>query len=664
MGLSYTQKYSDLIKTGLIGLLLVGIATIATIPMLLHSYPITHSTQFNLSWAFQYQRQFWSGQVYPRWLEFSNFSFGNATFVFYPPMLMIATLPFNLLGMDVPASLVGSMVLAAFTLAWGIYIYATLYFPSWLALGISGLAVASPYFLIDIYQRGAIAEVWAIAFIPWVLLITHKLIGQIHLPQMQRTHAISLAIAWGMLGLSHLPTLLISFLAWLFMPLWLLKDLAESSSLKRYAMEVGRCYFSAILGFIGISFFLLPVIFDQKLVQIESVNFSPEYLPQNRLLLNGLLSLHPKLSTHWFEASSGMIPYFWISLAVVIISAISWGARHFLFTNRSFQTELIQTEPNGKPESFIFSQPSLDRATSFWIIISAIAFLMTTDIALWIYQLSPTLQKIQFSWRWYGLAVTTIPLLLGSLFWQLWQGIYANQTYINRIVQNPSNSDLKSIIKSIIMICLLIGLVITSYIYTNKIVFEHTGFDSAIITRFSSLASQKEFPKEPNAEDKGMPILSWHWIFPDGLAIIDVPEYRGKGVTFPMPIHQTQPLAAWQEDGNEENIQIRQWKFGLREIFVDHRSSVNTSETSKYLALRMFYYPAWQVWIDGKKSLLEKTSQGQAQIAVPRGKHLIFVKYVGTQSEQWGRTISWLGIILTGYIFWLTKQRIIESAVK
>ena len=102
----------------------------------------------------------------------------------------------------------------------------------------------------------------------------------------------------------------------------------------------------------------------------------------------------------------------------------------------------------------------------------------------------------------------------------------------------------------------------------------------------------------------------------------------------------------------------------MREIFVDHRSSVNTSETSKYLALRMFYYPAWQVWIDGKKSLLEKTLQGQAQIAVPKGKHLIFVKYVGTQSEQWGRTISWLGIILTGYIFWLTKQRIIESAVK
>ena len=635
MGLSHIHKYSYLREAGLIGLLLFGIATIATIPMLLHSYPITHSTQFNLSWAFQYQRQFWSGQVYPRWLEFSNFGFGNATFVFYPPMLMIATLPFNLLGMDLPASLVGSMILAAFTLAWGIYLYATLYFPSWLALGISGLAVASPYFLIDIYQRGAIAEVWAIAFIPWVLLATHKLIGQIHLPQMQRTHAISLAIAWGLLGLSHLPTLLISFLVWLSMPLWFLKDLAKSNPLKRYAVEVGRCYLAASLGFMGISFFLLPVIFDQKLVQIESVNFSPEYLPQNRLLLDGLLSLHPKLSTHWFETSSGMIPYFWISLAVVIISVISWWARHFLFANISFQTE-----SNGNPKLPIFSQPSLDRATFFWIIVSAIAFLMTTDITSWIYQLSPTLQKIQFSWRWYGLAVTTIPLLLGSLFWQLWQ-----QTYI-KIIQQVSL--LKTI--RIITICLTIGLIMTSYIYTDKIVFQHTGFDPAIITKFSHLAAEKSFPKEPNPETQGTPILWWHWFFSDGLAIVDVPEYRAKGVTLEMPPHQSYPLTAWQDNNSQEHIQLKRWEYGLREIWVDNQSSDQLS-----LALRMFYYPAWQLWIDGKKNLLEATSQGQAKITIPNGQHLILVKYVGTLSEQLGTVISWFSMIFAGYIFWYIK---------
>lgn len=635
MGLDHIQKHFYLIiyliKRRLIGFCLISIAAIAIIPMFLHSYPITHSTQFNLSWAFQYQRQFEDGQFYPRWLEFSNFGFGNATFVFYPPMLMIATLPFSLLGMDLPASLVGSMVLAAFTLVLGVYLYATLYFPSWLALVVSGLAVASPYFLIDIYQRGAIAEVWAIAFIPWVLRSTHKLIDQIHLPASQRTYAMGLAIAWGMVGLSHLPTLLISFLAWLPMPLWLLKDLLHANSqevkthhhpyrkpslleFKNYIVEVGRCYLSAILGFVGISFFLLPVIFDQNLVQIESVNFSTEYLPQNRLLLDGLLSLHPKLSAHWFENGSGLIPYFGIMLGVMILSAIP----------------------------LIWGQPSLKQAMGLWIMITATTLVMTTDLGGWIYRLAPTLQKIQFSWRWYGLTVTTIPMMLGGLGWQIWQKV---PNYSDKITLNKTKI-------RIIAACLILGAILTGYTYTNKIVFKHTGFDPALVHQFASLASQKEFPIEPDATAKGTPILWWHWQFPDGLAIVDVPEYRAKGVTLAMPPDRNQPLASYGDQ--DSYIQIKQWKFGLREILVDNLE--NDPSVSEYLTLRMFYYPAWQVWVDGKKGLLEQNSQGQAQIAIANGQHLVLVKYVGTLAEQLGRAISWFSIILTSYIFWRMKS--------
>ncbi|MFS8909045.1 hypothetical protein NW835_11455, partial [Synechococcus sp. OH2] len=66
---------------------LIGIALLAGVlallwPMLQRGYPITHSTHFNLNWAFQYQRQFFGGQFYPRWLEYSNFGYGNPTFAF------------------------------------------------------------------------------------------------------------------------------------------------------------------------------------------------------------------------------------------------------------------------------------------------------------------------------------------------------------------------------------------------------------------------------------------------------------------------------------------------------------------------------------------------------------------------------------------------------
>ncbi len=657
MGLSYLKQdfhskqlnLRQLINGLLLGLVLVGIAAIAIIPMLIHGYPITHSTQFNLSWAFQYQRQFASGQLYPRWLEFSNFGFGNATFVFYPPMLMIATLPFSLLGMDVPSSLIGSMVLAAFTLAWGIYLYAKLYFPSWLALVIAGLAVASPYFLIDIYQRGAIAEVWAIAFIPWVLRATYKLIDQIinqvnqaPVTFSQPNHAISLAIAWGMMGLSHLPTLLISFLVWLLIPLWLLKDLlkhqdqqdqTEGASRTRqrfivnignYLVAVGRCYLSAILGFVGISFFLLPIICDQQLVQIASINFSPEYLPQNRLLLDGLHSLHPHFASHWFETSSGMIPYFGLIVTVLLIGAIAW------LINRNDSMGL-------------------------WLSISAIALLMTTDLGAWLYSFVPILQKIQFSWRWYGLTVTTIPMILGGLGWQIW-----NQTFGD--VASPHHPKLVPCIMvqillrkstQIFITVLIIGLTLTSYIFTDKIVFQHTGFDPALVTKFTTLASQKEFPKEPNVEGQGTSILWWHWRFADGLAIVDVPEYRAKEVTMPMPPDRTYPLASYAEPDTAESIQIQSWQFGRRQILVENQSLGNEgdpNQSNKYLTLRMFYYPAWQVWIDDKSALLDANSQGQVQVAIPQGRHLLRLQYVGTQAEQWGSKISWAMAMVLIYI--------------
>jgi uncharacterized membrane protein YfhO len=118
-----------------------------------------------------------------------------------------------------------------------------------------------------------------------------------------------------------------------------------------------------------------------------------------------------------------------------------------------------------------------------------------------------------------------------------------------------------------------------------------------------------------------------------------------------MPPHQVYPLAAWQEDNSTEHIQIKRWEYGMREILVD-----NPSSNQLHLSLRMFYYPAWQVWIDGKKSLLEQTSQGQAQIEIANGQHLVLVKYVGTLAEQLGRAISWFSIIFTSYIFWRIKK--------
>ena len=161
-------------------LILSAVILIATAPMLERSYPITHSTHFNLSWALQYQYQFFAGQAYPRWLEFSNFGFGNATFVFYPPLCMVATLPFRALGLGLVGSLIASMALAMLVFGGGLYRYSDRLFPRWIAILVAALGILSPYFLVDIYQRGSLGEVWAIALLPWIILATENLVERVN----------------------------------------------------------------------------------------------------------------------------------------------------------------------------------------------------------------------------------------------------------------------------------------------------------------------------------------------------------------------------------------------------------------------------------------------------------------------------------------------------
>ena len=143
-------------------MLCLGLAGLSVAAMVMRGYPLTHSTHLNLSWVFQYQTQVDGGQWYPRWLEFSNYGLGNPTFAFYPPICMVTTLPFHWLGLDVPLSLIASLGLATFVYVMGIYLYSKRFFPLWVCGVTVTLAASTPYFWLDLYQRGAIAETWGI----------------------------------------------------------------------------------------------------------------------------------------------------------------------------------------------------------------------------------------------------------------------------------------------------------------------------------------------------------------------------------------------------------------------------------------------------------------------------------------------------------------------
>jgi hypothetical protein len=577
--------------------LLVGLALLTGVlallwPMLQRGYPITHSTHFNLSWAFQYQRQFFGGQFYPRWLEYSNFGYGNPTFAFYPPLCMVAPLPFRLLGLDMPGSLVASMGLAMAVFGLGLYVLLRQVLPWALALGLALLSMTGPYWLVDIYQRGAIGEVWAIAILPWIFWASLQTICR---PQSIGPVAV-LALSYGLLMLSHLPTLLVFTLIWLPLP-WVL------GGRDPFWPRVGRCYLGFGLGLGWAAFYLLPAFWDQRHVQVDFVNFAEEYTPHHRLMLSGLMQLQPRWTEHWFE--SNLVGY-WVWMAAVLVGAgllvfLEWLAR------RTEGTLLLQG--SGADEF------PLAKATLLYSLgASLVALLMMTDLLAGLYEWVLPLRRIQFSWRWMAVTAVTVPWLLGSL---------AGWGWGHKRLQ--------------LLLLVGIGLAMGVQTWQGLQLMSKAGFDLQLVQTFQELAAAKQFPHEPQ-ERPGIAFLHLHWRFPDGLALVDALEYRPRQATLPMPPPQVDPLLQWQGEVEDPAalLQVEEWRYGYRRF-----RAVNPTSQEQSVALRTFYYPAWRLQIDGRFRAAEPNGVGLLQVRIPPGEHRVEVRYLGTAAD-------WLGWILTG----------------
>lgn len=575
---------------------LIGIALLAGVlallwPMLQRGYPITHSTHFNLNWAFQYQRQFFGGQFYPRWLEYSNFGYGNPTFAFYPPLCMVATLPFRALGLDMLGSLVASMGLAMAVLGLGLYLLLRQVLPWALALVLALLSMAGPYWLVDIYQRGAIGEVWAIAVSPWVFWASLQTICRLQ----ALWPVAALALSYGLLALSHLPTLLVLTLIWLPLP-WVV------GGRDPFWPRVGRCYLGFGLGLGWTAFYLLSAFWDQRHVQVDFVNFTEEYTPHHRLMVSGLMQLKPRWTEHWFE--SNLVGY-WVWMAAVlggvgILVFLEWLARR---SGRSFSCQ-----ESGAAES-------LARATLLYSLgASLVALLMMTDLLAWLYEWVLPLRRIQFSWRWMAVTAVTVPWLVGSL---------AGWGWGHKRWRLP----------------LLVGLGLAMAVQTwqGLQLVSKAGFDPPLVQTFQELAAAKQFPNEPQ-ERPGIAFLHMHWRFPDGLALVDALEYRPRQVTLPMPPPQVDPLLQWQGEVEDPaaRLQVEEWRYGYRRF-----RALNPTGQEQAVVLRTFYYPAWRVQIDGWFRAAEYNEPGLLQVRIPPGEHRVEVRYLGTAAD-------WLGWILTG----------------
>jgi 6-pyruvoyl-tetrahydropterin synthase related domain len=175
-------------------------------PLLLHGIPdLSHDALRHAVWQQSFSKQLGSGEWYPRWLVDQNSGLGSPTFFFYPPIPSYASSPFRLVlaTRDPDGFLqVGyGCALAVGLSAVAAYFWLCSFTPCRAALFGAIVYVVAPYHLaIDLYTRGAVAELWGFVWLPLVMLFVAA--------QARRSKGafLGVAVTYALLVMTHLPT--------------------------------------------------------------------------------------------------------------------------------------------------------------------------------------------------------------------------------------------------------------------------------------------------------------------------------------------------------------------------------------------------------------------------------------------------------------------------
>lgn len=243
----------------------LGIAAVVlALPMLIYGpMPSGHDTFEHLTFFRHFSLQFWSGELYPRWLLMINHGLGSPTFFVYPPLpsyvstLLVpvgSVLHFNAFNAAEFLALLGSGICA--------FLWIRTMASGGVALAAAVLYMLLPYHLqVDFYLRDALSECWALVWMPLVLYFTMQVLTR------QRGAVAGLAIAYALLIVSHL----VSLLMFSAIPLLVAVTISPRGRKIRSGLSIAA---GMLLG-TGVScFYLLPALFHSR------------YFPSSRFNIN------------------------------------------------------------------------------------------------------------------------------------------------------------------------------------------------------------------------------------------------------------------------------------------------------------------------------------------------------------------------------------------
>jgi len=355
------------------GVILVSLA--AAQPLLSGRLPWAADTLIHLFRLVELDHLLRQGYVFSRWAPDLAYGFGFPLFNFYAPLSYYAAEIFRLIGMDFSPALLATFGAFIVGAGLGMYLWTVEIFGRRAGLVAAAAYVTAPYLLYNVYHRGALAEVLAMALMPAILWAITRL-ARNGAPQF----FIFTTLLYAALSLGHNITWLV------FTPVVVLYVALQATRSTKYILRVAL---SLLLG-LGLSaFFWVPAILELNSVQIIQV-FLPQVFDYHfnfvtwGELFSPPVTVDPNLLLPPTPRSMGLIPL------VLAVLALAFGWRRW------------------EREQKILAGSAAMLALG--------SLFLTLPQALPAWDALSLLRYVQFPWRFLGLASLAVAFLAGGAF--------------------------------------------------------------------------------------------------------------------------------------------------------------------------------------------------------------------------------------------------------
>jgi hypothetical protein len=332
-------------------LIITATAFAVLLPTFFLGIPSGHDFEFHLNSWMEVLSQWRLGILYPRWAALAHFGYGEARFIFYPPVSWMLGAA---LGSFLPWKIVpGVYEWIALALSGGsMFLLARGFLPRRDATLAAALYTANPYHIVLVYWRSDFAELLVSALLPLLLLII--------LRSERKT-----ARAIVPLGLIVAAAWLINVPAAVMLTYSLGLLLAVVAILRRSPQPLVLGALAFLLGIALAAFYVVPVLYEQNWVEIAQV-LSPGVRPQDNFLFT-------RLNNPDHDRFNLLISL--LSTTEIILLAFFW------FRSRAWRS----------------------RAREFWWMVtvwSAASAFLLLSLSVFLYRFLPELRYVQLPLRW------------------------------------------------------------------------------------------------------------------------------------------------------------------------------------------------------------------------------------------------------------------------